>query len=216
MDWPILQVFDFTGDETARFVYLLCLLVLVGAGFGAFRGRLPQALRAAGIWLLVGLGLVTLYAYRAPLERFAAPVLAVLDPSRAVEVVDGAGGRSVEVARGPDGHFHVEALVNGTSVDFLIDTGATGTVLTERDAGRAGIPLETLSFTRAVRTANGMTFEARVRLETFEIGPFRLRDVGAGVLPDDRLDGSLLGLNVLDRFASWRMENDRLILALDG
>ena len=43
-----------------------------------------------------------------------------------------------------------------------------------------------------------------------------IRDVGAGVLPPGRLTTNLLGLNVLDRFATWRMEDDRLILEPAG
>jgi aspartyl protease family protein len=212
----MLTLFGLDGDRTAEMVYLVALLVLVAGGLSAYRNRWPKAIRHAGIWLLVFLGILTLYAYRGPIERFAAPVLAVLDPSRVVEVVEGDGRRTLQVARAADGHFRVEARVNGVPVEFMIDTGATGTALTTRDAERAGIAVEELRYDRPVQTANGVAFEARVRLDTVEIGPYRLRDVGAGILPPGRLNTNLLGLNVLDRFATWRMQDDRLILEPAG
>ncbi len=116
------------------------------------------------------------------------------------------------MARSADGHFRIEANVDGARVSFLIDTGATGTVLNERDAGRAGIAVDALAFNRPVQTANGLAFEARTRVGRLEIGPFTLRNVGVGVLRNDQLSTSLLGMNVLSRFASLKVEDDRLIL----
>ena len=208
----MLMLFGLDGDQTVRMVYLVALLVVVAVGLSAYRNRWRQAVRHAAFWLLVFLVIITLYAYRGPIERFAAPVLAVLDPSRVIEVVDGDGRRTLQVARAADRHFRVEARVNGVPVEFMIDTGATGTALTYRDAERAGIAVEDLRYDRPVQTANGIAFEARVRLDTVEIGPYRLRDVSAGILPPGRLNTNLLGLNVLDRFATWRMQDDRLIL----
>jgi len=43
--------------------------------------------------------------------------------------------------RGPDGHFYADAQVNGTTIRFLVDTGASLVVLTREDAQRAGIQL---------------------------------------------------------------------------
>ena len=38
-------------------------------------------------------------------------------------------GDIIEIRRGPDGHYHWPGTINGRSVDFLIDTGATGTAI---------------------------------------------------------------------------------------
>ena len=205
-------VFDLTDEGFARLVYLVLLVVFIGGGLRAYRNRLPQALKQAGIWALVFLVMVTVYAYRGPLLRFAGPVLSELNPGSAVIVGDPEGIQSLSVARSSNGHFHIEASVDGTDVRFLIDTGATGTVLSERDAARAGISVDALAFNRPIQTANGLAFEARVRINRLEIGSFALRNVGVGVLRDDQLDTSLLGMNVLSRFASIKVEDDRLIL----
>jgi predicted aspartyl protease len=42
----------------------------------------------------------------------------------------------VAIQRAPDSHFYVDAEVNGTTVHFLVDTGATAVVLAAADAQR--------------------------------------------------------------------------------
>ena len=205
-------VFGLTDEGVAQLVYLAGLMILVGGGLRAYRHRLPQGLKHAGIWVLIFLVMVTIYAYREPLLRLAGPVLSELNPDRAVIVTDPDGVRTLTVARSSNGHFNIEASVDGTDVRFLIDTGATGTVLSEQDAVRAGIAVDGLAFNRPVQTANGLAFEARARVGRLEIGPFALRNVAVGVLRDDQLHTSLLGMNVLSRFASLKVEGDRLIL----
>jgi aspartyl protease family protein len=205
-------IFGLTDEGLARLVYLAGLLILVGGSLAAYRHRLPQALKHTAIWVLIFAVMVTIYAYRGPLLRFAGPVLSELNPGRAVILTDPDGVRTLTVARSSNGHFHIEANVDGAGVRFLIDTGATSTVLSERDAVRAGITVAALAFNRPVQTANGLAFEARTRVERLEIGPFTLRNVSVGVLRGDQLNTSLLGMNVLSRFASMRVEGDRLIL----
>jgi aspartyl protease family protein len=212
MESQAFALFGLTDEGLARLVYLVGLMILVGGGLRAYRHRLPQALKHAGIWVLIFLVMVTVYAYRGPLLRLAGPVLSELNPDRAVVVTDPDGVRTLTVARSSDGHFNIEANVDGADVRFLIDTGATGTVLSEQDAVRAGIAVDALAFNRPVQTANGLAFEAQTRVGRLEIGPFALRNVGVGVLRDDQLNTSLLGMNVLSRFASLKVEGDRLIL----
>ena len=207
-------LFGLTDENLAGLVYLAGLLILVGGGLRVYRNRLPQALRQAAIWIIIFLVMVTIYAYRGPLLRFAGPVLSELNPDRAVVVTDPDGNRTLTVARSSNGHFYVKASVEGMPIRFLIDTGATGTVLSERDAVRVGIAVDTLTFNRPVQTANGLVFEARTRIGRLEIGPFALRNVSVGVLRDSQLNTSLLGMNVLSRFASFQVEGDRLILTL--
>ncbi|HSG95177.1 MAG TPA: TIGR02281 family clan AA aspartic protease, partial [Afifellaceae bacterium] len=212
MESQYFAVFNLTDEGLARLVYLAGLMILVGGGLRAYRHRLPQALKLAGIWVLIFLFMITVYAYRGPLLRFAEPILAELNPNRAVVVTEPNGVRTLTVARSSNGHFNIEANVDGTDVRFLIDTGATGTVLSERDAARVGIAVDALAYNRPVQTANGLAFEAQTRVGRIAIGPFALRNVGVGVLRDDQLQTSLLGMNVLSRFASLRVEGDRLIL----
>jgi aspartyl protease family protein len=186
--------------------------VFVLGGVGLRRGGRLAGLGHLAVWLLVVLGLVIAFAYREPLLRFAAPVLAELDPSRVVEVTTAEGADELVIRRGPDGHFHVQAEVNDVPVRFLVDTGASSTVLTFADAERSGIDTAALEFNRPVQTANGLAFYARAAVRSLEIGPFRLSAMPVGVMPVETLQVSLLGMNTIDRFGSWRIEGDRMVL----
>ena len=95
---------------------------------------------------------------------------------------------------------------------FLVDTGASTTVLTFADAARSGIDVDALAFNRPVQTANGMAFYAGATLDSLAIGPYRLSDVPVGVMPEGAMDTSLLGMSTIDRFSSWRIEGDRMVL----
>lgn len=208
-------MFGLDEDRTMRLLYLMVLLafVLGGLGFGRrWRGAGPMHVKQLIVWLAVAVGLAGIYTYRAPLLRIAAPILQELDPSRVVEVTNAQGGTELIIARGMDGHFYLDALANGVEVRFLVDTGASGTVLTVSNAERAGIDSSSLDFNRAIDTANGTAYFAAARLQTLEIGPWRLSDVAVGVMPDSALGTSLLGMSTIDRFASVRIEGDRLVL----
>jgi aspartyl protease family protein len=200
------------NDDLVRLLYLVLLLLFVLGGF-RFRHRLGNGwLRNLAFWALLLVALVAAYAYREPLLRFAAPVLQELSPSRVVEVTSADGASELMIARSGDGHFHVEADVNGVQVRFLVDTGATATVLTLADAERVGIDTATLEFDRPVQTANGIAFYARAAVDALEIGPYRVSPLTVGVMPQGSIDTSLLGMNVIDSFSGWRIEGDRMML----
>ena len=208
----MLEAFGLHDEHLARLIYLICLLLLVAGGLKFVPGRLLHAARQAGIWLVIIVSLVVVYTYREPLLRAGQPVFSELRPGRASVVIDRNNRESLVYSRSADGQFHVFATVDGVDIDFLIDTGATHTVLTLRDASRTGIATDRLRFNRPVQTANGITQQARARIDWLSMGPVTIRDLGVGVLPDDKLEGSLLGLDVLNRFSELRIEGDRLTL----
>jgi len=205
-------MFGLNQDQALRVLYLVLLLVLVvGSGvFGWRRARLD--VRHLIVWVLIGLGLVTAYTYRTPLQRIAAPVLQQLAPARVIEVTNADGAKELSIARGADGHFHIDAEANGTTVRFLVDTGASTTVLTRRDAERSGIDVNALQFNRPVQTANGIAMFARADLKSLQIGPYKLAPVSVSIMPEGALDTSLLGMSTIDRFKRWRVEGDRMVL----
>lgn len=200
------------NDQLMQLVYLGALLAFVLGGVSYRRGLRRAGFQHLIVWVVILLALVTVYAYRAPLLRFAEPVLAELNPSRAVAITTEEGASELLIRRGPDGHFHVDADANGVAVRFLVDTGASSTVLTLADAERSGIEVAALEFDRPVQTANGLAFYARASLRTLEIGPYRLTGLTVGVMPEAALNTSLLGMNTINRFTSWRIEGNRMVL----
>lgn len=141
---------------------------------------MPRTLKVVTVWLLLATAL------------FLAVQAFLAQQQRARFQVNDMG--VVELRRGPDGHFHWPARVNGRSVEFLVDTGATRTALPGALAERLN-----LARGRTVRssTAGGLTegYEARVDLVLDGgLGAERLR---VTVLPD--LAAPLLGMDVLSR-----------------
>lgn len=110
-----------------------------------------------------------------------------------------------------DGHFYVRGTINGESVLFMVDTGATDIVLTMETAARAGFSPDTLRFDGMAQTANGSVRTAGVRLGELTIGDVTLRDMPASV-NEGVLGTNLLGMRFLRTLKSWRVEGDTLIL----
>jgi aspartyl protease family protein len=194
--------------QFASLAYKIALLVFLGAGvLIMFRERVAHALTAAILWVLLALVLVVGYSYRFELRNVAERVIAELVPGHVIS-----HGRSVEVARTANGDFDVSAQINGAPVAMVLDTGASSVVLTREDAKAAGLPLEVLTYTANIDTANGRTRAAPVTLDRVAIGGLVERSVEALVAQPGQLRTSLLGMSFLNRLQSWEVRGDRLLL----
>ena len=118
---------------------------------------------------------------------------------------------SLEFSRGSDGHFHIYAKVNGQSVEFMVDTGASDIVLTKSDAKKLGFYPSELRFTKIYSTANGLSRGASVKLRNLEIGSYQTGEIYASV-NEGELDTSLLGMSFLNKMKSYKIEGDKLII----
>lgn len=116
---------------------------------------------------------------------------------------------AVEFERAPDGLFYVTGLVNGQSIRFLVDTGASVVMLTREDAATVGLKLDRAEFQSHVRTANGASAMAWTRLQNIDIAGHQLSQIDAAV-PQDGLPVSLLGQNLLRKLGVVTIDGDRL------
>ena len=184
----------------------LALLVFVGGlVLVAFRERLSQALEAILFWAVIGLLLVVGYSYRFELRDVADRVIAELVPGHVA-----GRGRNVEVVRGHSGEFALTAHINGARIPMVLDTGASSVVLTQEAAKAAGLPLEVLTYTVNVDTANGRMRAAAVTLDRLAVGGLTERAVPALVAQPSRLKINLLGMSFLNRLQSWEVRGDKL------
>ena len=110
-----------------------------------------------------------------------------------------------------NGHFLLDAAVNGAPVRFLLDTGATYVVLSDDDAKAAGIERTTLTFDQQFKTANGVVHGALVSLRELRIGQMSQNDVTAVVL-DAPEPVSLLGMSFLSRLDRYDIRDGTLTL----
>lgn len=193
-----------TSSLTVRIVIVALLVVVV---LGLFRGRFTEAIKSILIWIAIVLALAVGYTYRFELREVADRVMAEFVPGHAAT-----RGRTVEVARGAGGNFVVATQVNGARVTMIFDTGASSVVLTHEAAKAAGLPLEVLSYSVTVETANGRTRAAPVTLQTISVGGIVERDVAALIAQPGQLRQSLLGMSFLNRLEGWEVRGDRLAL----
>jgi aspartyl protease family protein len=109
------------------------------------------------------------------------------------------------------GHFQIDARVDGRSIDFLVDTGASSIALRESSAAKLGIHPSAREYSIKMQTANGIGKAARVQLGRVEVGGITVRDVDALVVPDESLSTNLLGMTFLSRI-KWSHDRGRLVL----
>jgi aspartyl protease family protein len=171
-----------------------------------FRGRLSSAIKATLTWVAIALLLAIGYTYRFELREVADRVLAELVPGHAAS-----RGRAVEIARGSGG-FAVTARLNGVNINMVLDTGASSVVLTPEAAKAAGLPIEVLTYTVTVDTANGRTRAAPVTLDSISIGGIVERAVPALIAQRGQLRTNLLGMSFLNRLESWEVRGEKLVL----
>jgi aspartyl protease family protein len=119
---------------------------------------------------------------------------------------------AVQIPRGSNGEFAVQARINGIATAMLIDTGATSVVLAYETAKAIGLPLELLEYNVDVQTAGGHTKAARLWLDRMAIGKLEERSVQALVVPHGQMKTNLLGMSFLDRLESFEVRADHLML----
>ncbi len=198
---------DFNNDGP-RLVALSALALVLGASLIFSRPNIAEVLRSIVLWGGMGIVLVAGYAMRHDLEAIAWRTVGALAPGFAIDQADG----TIALVRDSSGHFTLNAKVNGATINFLVDTGASVITLTAKDAQAIGIATDKLSYRTPVTTANGKALVASTRLETVSIAGVQLHGLRAFVAPPGKLETSLFGMNALDRFISWRVEKGRMIL----
>ncbi|WP_377504914.1 TIGR02281 family clan AA aspartic protease [Octadecabacter sp. R77987] len=188
------------GDQTARFIFLALLgLAIAGGYLVQHRKEMGKVAQQAAVWVLIFVGMIAAVGLWGDIRDDIMPRQSAF-----------AGGIT-EVPRQRDGHFYLTLDVNGQPIEFLVDTGATQVVMTQRDAEIVGIDLDSLAYLGTAYTANGPVDVAAVRLNTVTLGEIEDRDIRALVNAGD-LDQSLLGMSYLDLFERIEITGDALIL----
>ena len=121
-----------------------------------------------------------------------------------------AGGET-RIPLSPDGHFWTRAQVNGVEGNFMIDTGATLTAISMPLAERAGLEPRRGGIPIMLGTANG-TVQAHVAtVDSLTFGNVSASGTDAAIA-ESFGDFNVIGMNVLARLGSWRVEDNTLIL----
>ena len=156
---------------------------------------IPGWLKHTTVWLVLGLGLfLGLQAWQAQQRatRF---------------VVD---GQTLEIRRSGDGHYHWMGRIGGRDIEFLVDTGATGTALPAALARELGLPVVgSMQSNTAGGVVTGQFVVGDLQLQ----GGVRVDRLRMAALPT--LASPLLGMDVLGRLR-WQQEAGVLRVQLQG
>lgn len=180
-------------------------LTLLAAGLGRLSPRLGGLLRLSGNLLLVGVFLLAAMRFVRLDPAFDSLTANLAMPAQTVV------GGETRVPLSADGHYWIEARVNGTRQRFMVDTGATITALSTEAADAAGIEPDPMRLPVVVRTANGSTQAQMARIDELRFGSIVARDMDA-IVTGSTGGLNVLGMNFLSRLKGWRVEEGVLVL----
>ena len=192
------------GDDTARLMFGLLCLVLVASSLFSRQLPLGQTLKMVVAWVGIFGGLFAAFLFLPEMKQVWARAKA--EVSGGVEQKDG-----TVIIRKSDDHFYIDASVNGQSIRFMVDSGATTTTMSADAARSASVDVDTDGFPVVVSTANGMVEMQRARIKQLTVGPISRENFPVHV-SDTLGDTNLIGMNFLSSLKGWKIEGDTLIL----
>ena len=197
-----------SGDNQAlNFIYLLGCLILVGSAVAVRRIPLKSSIKMALAWVLIFVAAFAAFTLK---DDFLDLGRRVVAEGRGTPVMAEQGG-TVRIRQSTDGHYWVDAQVNGATVRFLVDSGATVTSLSAATARAAGVQLSD-AMPERVSTGNGTILVRPARIAELRLGPITRRDFRVQIHDNggDRLN--VLGMNFLSSLSSWGVDQRWLIL----
>ena len=107
-------------------------------------------------------------------------------------------GKKHRIYRATNNMFETGGFINGVSVHFMVDTGASAVAMNSGHARRIGLRYKQ-GRQIGVSTANGVTAGFMIKLDTVRVGDIVVWNVDAIVLEGSSPPEILLGLSFLDR-----------------
>ncbi len=132
-------------------------------------------------------------------------------PAQVGKAAPGPRSREIVLPMGPGGHFMAAGAINGKTVRFMVDSGATLVSLGRDEATRLGLDLSQAR-TGMSQTANGPVPVQIVVLNAVRVGDVEVFNVGAAVVAQP-MPFLLLGNSFLSRF-QMQQRNDEMRLQL--
>ena len=191
-----------SDDQGGNLLYMVLLLVLVASSLVGMRLPLGKTVRMAAAW-------VAIFAVGFVIFSFRSEFMAVGSRLKAEAVgTPIQAGEELRIPMAEDGHFWVEASVNGHEAPFLVDSGASFTTISRETANQAGV--ETGMRVALVETANGTVQMRKARVDNFSVGAIHRSDFAIQV--NDHDGSNVLGMNFLSSLEGWRVEGHYLVM----
>ena len=190
------------SGNSPQVLYYAMGVILLLSSLLAMRIPMGKALKMALAWVGIFAAFFVLFAFRGQFQTFGQQLRAEALGS---PVDDGLGLR---IPLADDGHFWVDASINGHSERFLIDSGASITTISRDTAQSAGVPLDGRHW--VVETANGSAPVIQASADRLDVGSISRTDFPIDI--NERDETNVLGMNFLSSLSSWRVEGHYLIL----
>ncbi len=192
-----------TNDMMLGGVYLLMAIMLVAGSLMTRREPAMRMLTMALAWIAIfGAGFV-LFTFR---DNLGWVTQRLKSEALGTPVQE---GKQTRIPMAIDGHFWVDATLNGQKVKFLVDSGATTTTVGRDIAKKSGVTISAQR-DRYVRTGNGIILVATGRARELKVGDIVRRDLAIEIADGDNLN--VLGMNYLSTLTRWGVEGRWLIL----
>jgi aspartyl protease family protein len=192
-----------TNDTMLGGLYLLMAAMLVFGALVTRREPAAKVLTIALAWVAIFAAGFVLFAFRDNLGWVAQRLKAEAVGTPVEQ------GEETRIPMAIDGHFWVDAKVNGHYVRFLVDSGATTTTIDRGTARAIGVEISPRR-DEYVRTGNGVVRVASGRADELSVGTITRRDVGLEITDNDDLN--VLGMNFLSSLSRWGVEGRWLVL----
>ena len=184
-------------------VYILMAMMLVLGALMTRREPLAKMVRMALAWIVIFAAGFVLFTFRDDFGYLAQRLKAEAIGTPVTE------GEETRIPMALDGHFWVNAKLNGRNVRFLVDSGATMTTVDRATALKAGVDVSARR-DEFVRTGNGIIRVSSGSADELSVGNIVRHDVGLQVADNDDLN--VLGMNYLSSLKRWGVEGRWLVL----
>src|SRR3954465_5231533 len=192
-----------TNDRMLGGLYLLLAIMLVLGGLIPRRERGAKMFTMVLAWVAIFAAGFILFTFRDNFGWVAQRLKAEAVGSPVQQ------GQETRIPMAIDGHFWVNAKLNGRDVKFLVDSGATTTTIDRGTARGAGIEISSRR-DQYVRTGNGVIRVASGRADELTVGGIARHDIALEIADNDDLN--VLGMNYLSSLHRWGVEGRWLVL----
>ena len=192
-----------TNDLMLGGLYLLMAMMLVLGSLMSRREPWAKLVKLALMWVTIFSAGFILFTFR---DNFGYVAQRLKAEALGTPVVQ---GHIVRIPMAIDGHFWVDATLNGVPAKFLVDSGATVTTVGSKLAARSGLEATGLH-DQLVRTGNGIVKVSSGRADILEVGSIERRNQRVYVADDDNLN--VVGMSFLSSLSRWSVEGRWLIL----
>ncbi len=104
------------------------------------------------------------------------------------------GSREVRLLRNRSGHYLSSGKINGQTVRFLLDTGATDVVIPEDIAQKLNLEY---GYPSRANTANGTITIYQTMIDSLQLGEIELKNIRGSINPHMKMGSILLGMSAL-------------------